>query len=584
MGTPTYSGPGGDGGAGSSGAVHTTPAASTFTTTVLGAGSVTDSTAALLLTATAHGASFDVQQILHAAPGSPWARYFRIELNPAQKQYIYAGFLIKRSSSGAFVAWLLVHTGTGINLEYGEYSSATTRATVSTVATIDPTGAYWKIEDDGANFVLSASPTGEAGTYVTVHSVSRTAYLASYDLIGFGADAYNGSTPDRDCTASILHYAATEPVYTAGSAGGGGAATSHAALSSLSWATSGHTSTASTVAAFSALGAATSHALSTYIVGLLDDANAGAARTTLGAISGWTVSVDTQSGTSGTYTKPAGGLVAICDLWGGSGGGGGGSRQDSAVAATGGGSGQAGEWLRFIMDPAAIDGLSWSGGAGGTAGTGRTASTGAGTAGGAGSDSTFAGRTAAGGAGGGGGQHNGNSWGGGLSATSVYTAASTPAAFRHGGGGAAAPALILGKMMARGAFGAGSATGTAGTQGTDAIAGGGASGGAGAGLGTASAFAGGAGGAQGSTAGAAGGAATGAAGTAGTTPASAWLPGNGAGGGGGNNAGAAGAGGASARGCGGAGGGAARLGDGGNGAAGADGGAVIRTICLTATA
>lgn len=580
MGTPSYTPPPGSGGGGGSGAQNTVPLASDFPTTVLGAGTVTDTASALVLKATGHGASFDVQQILQAAPSSPWIRYYNVELNSFMKAYLYGGFMIRRSSSGAFVAFVIVSNGTSLTIEYWEFSSATARASFTSIGTIEPSHVYFSVEDDGTDFILSSSPTGVVGTYVAFYTVSKTAYLASYDQIGFCADAFNNIIPNHDAYLAVQHYSDSPPAF--GTAVSG--TVSHATMSSLAWTASGHTGAASTLAAFSALGAATTHALSTYIAGLLDDANAATARATLGAISGWTVSVDTQSGTSGTYTKPAGALVAICDLWGGSGGGGGGSRQDSGVAATGGGSGQAGEWLRFIMDPASIDGLSWSGGAGGTAGAGRTASSGTGTAGGAGSDSTFAGRTAAGGAGGGGGQHNGNAWGAGLSATSIYTAASTAAAFRHGGGGAANPALILGKMMGRGSFGAGSATGTDGTQGTDAVGGGGASGGAGGGLSTTASFAGGAGGAQGSTAGAAGGANTGAAGTAGTSPASAWLPGNGAGGGGANQSGAGGAAGASARGCGGAGGGAGRNGNGGNGAAGADGGAVIRTICLTATA
>lgn len=643
MGTPTYIGPGG-GGAGSSGAVHTVPLAADFPTTVLGAGSVTDSTAALLFVADGHGASYDVQQILHAAPSAPWARYFRIELNPAQKQYLYAGYMIKRSSSGAFVLWSLIHTGTALELQYSEYSDATTRASFSAVTTVDTTGVYWKIEDDNTNFILSASPTGETGTYVPVHSVGRTAYLADYDLVGFAADAYNASSPDRVCTVSILHYDTAVPSYTAGGSsgggGGGGGVTSHPALTSLGWTSSGHTGTASTVAGFDGAGAAVTRAAGTtglallddatqadarttlglvpgtdvqaydaglasltgtdtvadqiayttaantwaataitsYIRGLLDDVDAATARGTLSAISGWTVTVDVQSGTSGTYTAPAGAVVAIVDLWGGSGGGGGGCRQDGATAATGGASGQAGEWLQFVASPAALNGLSWSGGAGGAGGAGRSGSTGAGTGGGAGSDSTFAGRVAAGGSGGGGGSATGNSQGGG-------TDAGAPASSRYRQAyRMSAGAIVAGKGVGGGVLGVGSTTGVGVQQGIDALGAGGASGGHGGNLATASAAAGGAGGAQGSTAGGAGGAATGAAGSAGTTPSDAWLPGSAGGGGGGNNAGAGGNAGASGRGCGGAGGGAGRTDDGGAGAAGADGGAVIRTICITATA
>lgn len=627
-------------GNGSTGPVHTVPLASAFSTTVGTGITLTDTTAALILRATGHGASFDVQLAVQSAPSSPWARHFRLEMNPVQKQYLYGGFAIRRSSSGAFVLWSLIHTGTALELQYSEYSSPTARASFTTGIATDATAVYFKIEDDGTDFVLSASPGGEAGTYVVVHSVSRTAYLADYNQIGFAADAFNGSSPDRDCILAIQHYGSAAPTYAAGSANGVGGTTDHASLTSLGWTQSGHTGTASTVAAFDATGAAVTRAagttglalledatqgdarttlglvpgtdvqaydaglaslagvdtaadlvpyttaaatwaattLTSYIRGLLDDVDAATARGTLGAISGWSVTVDVQSGTSGTYTAPAGAVVAIVDLWGGSGGGGGGSRQDGATAATGGASGQAGEWLLWVDSPVALNGLSWSGGAGGAGGAGRTGSTGAGTGGGAGSDSTFAGRVAAGGSGGGGGSATGNSQGGG-------TDAGAPASSRYRQAcRMSAGAIVAGKGVGGGVLGVGATASIASQQGIDALSAGGASGGHGGNLATASAGVGGAGGAQGSTAGGAGGAATGAAGSAGTTPSDAWLPGSAGGGGGANNAGAGGEAGTPGRGCSGAGGGAGRTGNGANGSAGADGGAVIRTICITATA
>jgi hypothetical protein len=641
---PLAGGTTGGGGAGSSGAIHDIPTAADFPTTVGTGITLTDTTAALILRATGHGASFDVQLAVQSAPSSPWARYFRFETNPVQKQYLYGGFAIRRSSSGAFVLWSLIHTGTSLELQYSEYSSPTTRASFTTGITVDSTAVYFKIEDDGTNFVLSASPSGESGTYIAAHSVSRTAYLADYNQIGFAADAYNGSSPDRDCILSIQHYGAAVPSYTAGGSsgggGGGGGVTSHPALTSLGWTSSGHTGTASTVAGFDGAGAAVTRAAGTtglallddatqadarttlglvpgtdvqaydaglasltgtdtvadriayttaantwaataitsYIRGLLDDVDAATARGTLSAISGWTVTVDVQSGTSGTYTAPAGAVVAIVDLWGGSGGGGGGARQDAATTCTGGASGQAGEWVQFVVSPAAITGLSWSGGAGGAGGAGRTASTGAGIAGGAGSDSTFAGRVAGGGSSGGGGSATGASLGGGCATTGAPAAGSTRTAYRTG------TALVAGKAACAGVPGVGAAAAITAQQGMDAAGGGGASGGHGGSMSTTAAGAGGNGGAQGATAGGTGGAATGAAGGNGTTPSDAWLPGSAGGGGGANQTGAGGNAGTSGRGCGGAGGGAGRTGNGGNGSAGADGGAVIRTICITATA
>jgi hypothetical protein len=288
---------GGTSGNGSTGAVHTVPLASAFTTTVGTGLTLTDATAALLFQAAGHGASFDVQLAVLTAPSSPWVRYFRFEMNPVQKQYLYGGFAIRRSSSGAFVLWSLVHSGTGLELQYSEYSGPTSRASVTAGVPLDPTAVYFKIEDDGTNFVLSASPGGEAGTYVTVHSVGNTAYFASYDQIGFAADAYNGTTPNRDCIMAIQHYAASAPTYAAGSASGIGGTTDHASLTNRAWSLSGHTGTASTVAGFDGTGTAVTRATGTTGLALLDDATQADARTTLGLGDSATLNVGTTAGT-----------------------------------------------------------------------------------------------------------------------------------------------------------------------------------------------------------------------------------------------------------------------------------------------
>jgi len=783
-------GSGSSGGGGASGPTNTVPTAADFPTTVLAAGSVTDTNSALILKANAHGASFDMQQILQTAPSSPWSRYYRFEINPVQKQYLYGGFVIKNSSTGAFVIWSLIHTGSALEGQYSEYSSTTSRSSYSSSVALDSTSVYFKVEDDGTNFVISAAPSGEAGTYVTVYSVSRNAFLTSYDQIGFGADAYNSSSPNRDCIIAIQHYSANPPTFVTGGdystlwnskvppsspnskddefddeslatkwteydptsiltvsedsyglklvatddpasqnavagirqavpssdefeivshisiagtlngsmCGGlflaGDIATnpttaplmivylllntngqqsveivnlsnrttwsntvqtiesrSDSLYLAMQWKTStgkaavwysysgvdwvrlttanyspGTVSTANYCGIFAnpidtsgtvraeffrvreassgiidvaplAQGARVQVSGATGISGItLKEASVEVATnvTTINVVGGsgvtdnsggvvtidvtgdYTVTVDVQSGTSGTYTKPAGALIAIIDLWGGSGGGGGGSRQDGATAATGGASGQAGEWLRITANPSSIDGLSWSGGAGGSGGSGRTGSTGNGNGGGAGSDSTFAGRTAAGGSGGSGGFASSNTQGGGTSTSANPAAAAARSAWRMGGG-----SIVTGKACGFGTIGVGMTAGSSPISGADAHNGGGASGGHGGGLTTIAAGAGGNGGAQGSTIGGTGGGATGAAGNAGTTPSDAWLPGSAGGGGGANNNGAGGTGGAAGRGCGGAGGGAGRNGDGASGAAGADGGAVIRTICLT---
>lgn len=204
-------------GGGASGAVNTVPVAADFPTTVLGGGSTTDTTSALVLKANGHGSSYDVQQILQTAPSAPWVRYFKMEVNPSQKAYLIGSFIIKQSSTGKMVQWDLISTGTYLALEYDELNSATSRSGFLGLGGVDPTGAYFKIEDDNTNFIFSASPTGIENTYVAIHTVSRTAFLASYDLIGFGADAQNLSIPNNDLYVIIEHYSADPPSFVAGS-------------------------------------------------------------------------------------------------------------------------------------------------------------------------------------------------------------------------------------------------------------------------------------------------------------------------------------------------------------------------------
>lgn len=219
---PIGAGGGGGGCDTPSGAINTIPTVASFPTTVLPSGTATNSTAALLLQASGHGPVFDVQQVLHAAPSAPWQRYYKFEFNPIQKAFLYAGFMVKRSADGRFVIWTIIHNGTTLEVQYSEYNSASSRAFFTSLGVLESTNAYFKIEDDGVNFNLSASSAGQAGTYTLLYSISRTNWLADYDLIGFGIDGFNAGLPNVDCIAAVQHYASTPPTFTAGCVGGGG--------------------------------------------------------------------------------------------------------------------------------------------------------------------------------------------------------------------------------------------------------------------------------------------------------------------------------------------------------------------------
>jgi len=630
----------GGGGNGSTGAVHVVPLASAFPTTVGSAVTKTDTTAALIVSADGHAASFDVQLVLQSAPASPWVRYFRFEMNPVQKPYLYGGFAIRRSS-GAFVLWSLIQTGTVVELQYSEYASPTSRATFTTGISVDTTAVYWRIEDDGTDFVLSASPSGEAGTYVVAHSVSKTAYLADYDQIGFAADAYNNSAPNRPCVLSIQHYSASAPTYAAGSANGIGGTTDHASLTSIGWTQSGHTGTASTVAAFDSSGAAVTRSagttglallddatqtdarttlglvpgtdvqaydaglaslagvdtaadllpyttaaatwagttLTSYVRGLLDDVDAAAARGTLAAISGlsWVTLWDSATDGSSPYTYTSGSDdVLVRVRMCGGGGGGGGGRLDTGATAGAGGGGGSGGGLVEVYAIPA-DATGWIA-TPGAAGTAGTA------------------RTTTTGNGGAGGDGGASTWGpfrapggkGGAAGSNANTA--TPGTSAYNVTTASRTLVNHPAQTAEGGLGGpatASSTQPAYGKGGSTTTLGGSGGGAGGGMAAGNTAGGGAnGGDVGSTAGPTGGAGTtsgsGTAGTAGASVAGSVVGTGGSGGGNSGAAGVGGAGGAGGLGSGGGGGGASHGTASGAGGAGGDGRVIVQVLRRTA--
>jgi hypothetical protein len=184
------------------------PKASDFPTTVLGGGSVTDGRQSLIFRANALGASFNVQQILQPIPSAPFTKVWIQAMPWQQKQYVMGGLCLKNNGSGAFQTYFQqAASGLGWWLEYSTFSDPTTRTATGTDWSFYDSYICCKFQDDGANWILSASATAEAGSWMVVSSRARTAGMTH---IGFATNAYNAGAPLRDAVLNVFHWGETD--------------------------------------------------------------------------------------------------------------------------------------------------------------------------------------------------------------------------------------------------------------------------------------------------------------------------------------------------------------------------------------
>lgn len=476
------------------------------------------------------------------------------------------GLIVRRSDASNFIA-LAVAPGSNEIILYRRQGGSFTSLHTWSMPGLSPVGKVLRLAAsgdqlsayyDGALLGVITSSFNQSVTKVGVWAFNNAALFDDFSVTT-GVIVGGGITVSYDDVGNLLVISITDDALSIAKTSGLQAALdAKQGLDSELTALAGLTSAADKLPYFTGAGTASVADLTAFIRTLLDDANAAAARATLGVTGAAAPPVDIQAFTAdGTWTAPtapagcaAYSKVSVFVVSGTSGGGSGGRFLNTS----GGGGGGGGAGRAFDVYPASVLGSTEqvTVGVGGTGGAAQTVDSTAGNAGGLGGNSSFsAGATK-------------------LQATAPITA--------PGGGGSAAAGTAGtggGGVFAGPGGGAGSAGVSAGIAGGAASGGGGGGGGGGGVTVAGVALAGGAGGAQNATArtGGSGGAATGAAGGAGTSSTSPNnQSGSGGGGGGGSASGAGGAGGAGGAWGGGGGGGAGSI-NGQNSGAGGNGGA-----------
>ncbi len=190
--------------------LYTIPLAADFPTTVLGAGQVNDAPECLTLTADAHGATRNIQQVLQAKPSTPWSRIFKLGPSCINKDYHYGGFCAKDSGTGKIVAWTITWRSGFTDSDPTYFTNATTYSSSPGATLRRNNSNFWmKITDNGTNFISYMSSDGV--NFTQQDSFSNTAFFASYDFIGFMVDAFNQGAPNHKATLNVYHYGATFP-------------------------------------------------------------------------------------------------------------------------------------------------------------------------------------------------------------------------------------------------------------------------------------------------------------------------------------------------------------------------------------
>ena len=195
------------------------PLVADFPVQLLNGGTVSDLDSGLLIRTDGKLNTFNLNCVLQEAPTAPWAKVINIELNSVNnKRFLRGGFAVRDSSTGRLVVFLRSQDVTAgeQHINYETYNSLTSRN--SFLANIAPQVSralkYIRVGDDGTNFYLELSVTGESGTFERFYEVSNSAWLTTgYDQIGFYVDALNEASPLRDVILHVTHYDDEGPEY-----------------------------------------------------------------------------------------------------------------------------------------------------------------------------------------------------------------------------------------------------------------------------------------------------------------------------------------------------------------------------------
>jgi hypothetical protein len=117
---------------------------------------------------------------------------FTGDMYPLGSSQHSVGLCVRDSSSSKFTTFQLLDTSGAITLELDNWTNATTYSATATSGGFTPTLPLWfKLADDGTNFVWSYSRDGNA--YTQYASVGRTSFLAAPDQVGVCWETTNSS-------------------------------------------------------------------------------------------------------------------------------------------------------------------------------------------------------------------------------------------------------------------------------------------------------------------------------------------------------------------------------------------------------
>ena len=132
------------------------------------------------------GGGDNQRMLVQSLPSPPWSVVAGISPPTFQENYIRCGLVLRDSGSGREFIFCFSPGGLAVY----QYNSFSSYAGCPLNCPALTQKLFFKIRDDGANFVFSLSPDGV--NWIQLWSVGRTSWLGNPDQLGVFADSNNG--------------------------------------------------------------------------------------------------------------------------------------------------------------------------------------------------------------------------------------------------------------------------------------------------------------------------------------------------------------------------------------------------------